>query len=355
LKTYCTSSAAYQQLCKRHTNETKIKGFADIDDTEIPQLRNHAIRCTLIPREAVADRVLTQLRLLMRSINTWAAHKSKIDELSLTQKGDLQIATNDKFKELEKVRMFSTNFRLLTLVWKFDTNTLQESTLASKNASSQLYRFSKNHFAPGVTAAVIESVAKAEDITRRIVEKKIMANTFRAICKGKGYFTSYDKTAYTWNKDFNDAFIRELIHPLDLLFNSKLDSVHNAYLASEIKQLAKTVTELNEELSLICGASYKPLQDILSQVPLLEDQIRHRVEDSLKSAKSQNQKMQNATLAIIEKEMQSYYLRSLNEEGKLLPFHYLSMVSIYSTSIYTNMNRYGNGFSNEKRPYQTYR
>jgi hypothetical protein len=103
LKTFCISSEAYQQLCKRLKNETKIKGFADVYDTEIPQLTDYATRCTLIPREAAADRILTQLRLLMRSINTWAAYKSKIDELSHTQKQDLQTVMKDTFKELEKV------------------------------------------------------------------------------------------------------------------------------------------------------------------------------------------------------------------------------------------------------------
>lgn len=182
------------------------------------------------------------------------------------------------------------------------------------------------------------SVVEAEAITRIIVDKTIMANTFRAICKGKGYFTSYDKTAYTWNKDFSEAFIKGLIRTFDLLFNSKLDLVHNTYLTSEIKKLTKIARELDEELTLICGASYKPLQDILNQVPLLEDQIRHRVEDSLKSAKSRNQEMQTAALVEIEKEMKKYYLKCLGEEGECSLL--LSSLGWISSKIFhTDMNR----------------
>ncbi|KXH59774.1 hypothetical protein CSAL01_06423 [Colletotrichum salicis] len=75
LPVFCVSSRAYQKmrgrLQKDHFNND---GFRDVNETEVPQLQQHAKKLTEGGRAASGCRFLTELSQLLNPMKTWAAN-----------------------------------------------------------------------------------------------------------------------------------------------------------------------------------------------------------------------------------------------------------------------------------------
>ena len=72
---YCVSSRAYQKLEGRMINDSDVKGFRDIADTEVPKLRNHCLEFTKTKRKAACEIFLNRAAGLLDSIELRAASK----------------------------------------------------------------------------------------------------------------------------------------------------------------------------------------------------------------------------------------------------------------------------------------
>ncbi|KAL2874899.1 hypothetical protein SGCOL_009877 [Colletotrichum sp. CLE4] len=103
LPVFCVSSRAYQKMRGRlQKDDFNNDGFRDVNETEVPQLQQHAKKLTEGGRAASGRRFLTELRQLLNSMKMWAANdgsRSHLSRRELQSEGTrvrVQLATLDK-------------------------------------------------------------------------------------------------------------------------------------------------------------------------------------------------------------------------------------------------------------------
>lgn len=78
LPVFCVSAHAYQKLAGRlEKDAVQINGFATLDDTEIPQLQEHAKKLTEGGRISTSLLFLSELNRLLNSMRLWAAASTR--------------------------------------------------------------------------------------------------------------------------------------------------------------------------------------------------------------------------------------------------------------------------------------
>lgn len=102
LNIFCVSTAAYQQLGGRAEREAMADNFPTPQHTNIPSLQEYAQECTFRDRERIADKILTDLKLLNFSIRQWAEEK-EIQQLSQSQVEKLNAELEQHYQEWELV------------------------------------------------------------------------------------------------------------------------------------------------------------------------------------------------------------------------------------------------------------
>ena len=68
LPVFCVSSRSYQKLSGKFEKDHEVKGFHDLDDTEIPQLQDHAKALAQQARTDSCRRFFTELLQLLNSL-----------------------------------------------------------------------------------------------------------------------------------------------------------------------------------------------------------------------------------------------------------------------------------------------
>ncbi|KAG7055961.1 tat pathway signal sequence [Colletotrichum scovillei] len=102
LPVFCVSSRAYQKMRGRlQKDDFNNDGFRDVNETEVPQLQQHAKKLTEGGRAAGGRRFLTELSQLLNSMKMWAANdgsRSHLSQRELQSEGTrvrMQLATLD--------------------------------------------------------------------------------------------------------------------------------------------------------------------------------------------------------------------------------------------------------------------
>lgn len=105
LPVFCTSSFAYQTLSGRFRQDGTTPGFSNLQETEIPQLQDHAIFLTRAARSDTARRFLELFFQQLNSLSIWAVSKTTQDQLSASEKqaeaAHLQTALGELRQDLD--------------------------------------------------------------------------------------------------------------------------------------------------------------------------------------------------------------------------------------------------------------
>ncbi len=84
---FCVSSRVFQKLNKRLQHEDyNCSGFERIEDTEVPQLQEHARKLTEAGRAANSRRFLNELLSLLNSMAMWATDDGSRARLTGSEK-----------------------------------------------------------------------------------------------------------------------------------------------------------------------------------------------------------------------------------------------------------------------------
>ncbi|THZ84664.1 hypothetical protein D6C84_03900 [Aureobasidium pullulans] len=102
LPVFCVSSRAYQKLSGRLLKDNAVRGFTDVDQTEIPALKKHCKMLTENVRSIKSRRFLNSLCRLLTSVSLYNS-----DDSSGASKSDLQKDSEQRFlarqlQDLEK-------------------------------------------------------------------------------------------------------------------------------------------------------------------------------------------------------------------------------------------------------------
>lgn len=103
LPVFCVSARAFQKLAGRLERDTvQTDGFTSLDDTEIPQLQEHAKRLTEGGRISTSRLFLNELNQLLNSMKLWAVDGTRPTVIRKELKIDEQVL-NDLFTRLDNV------------------------------------------------------------------------------------------------------------------------------------------------------------------------------------------------------------------------------------------------------------
>lgn len=113
LSVFCVSARAYQKLSGRLKKDSvHVEGFTEPEDTEIPQLQEHAKRLTEGGRASSSRRFLNDLIQLLNSMKLWVTDDGRMALGKKEQKvGEMFMRA--RVAKLQKVRDFQSYVGLL--------------------------------------------------------------------------------------------------------------------------------------------------------------------------------------------------------------------------------------------------
>lgn len=102
LPVYCVSSRAYQKLSGRLVKDNAVRGFTDVEQTEVPALKLHCKKLTEKVRSIKSRRFLTLLGQLCTSLALWSSNDGSGANKTDQQRDAEQRFLARKLKDLEK-------------------------------------------------------------------------------------------------------------------------------------------------------------------------------------------------------------------------------------------------------------
>lgn len=104
LPVFCISSRAYQKLSgKLLKDDFEAPGFFSVDDTEVPQLQQHAKKLTETGRTSHCRRFLNDLLQLLNSMKLWVGNDGSQSTLTELEQRREQIHLTKLLDDLEEV------------------------------------------------------------------------------------------------------------------------------------------------------------------------------------------------------------------------------------------------------------
>src|SRR2546423_5308894 len=103
LPVFTVSSRAYQKLKGRLAKDKDVPGFATVEETQIPQLQEHARKTTEAGRQVNCKRFLNTMSQLLNSLRLWASSDGSSSNLTELQKSQEAKVLKNKLSKLDRV------------------------------------------------------------------------------------------------------------------------------------------------------------------------------------------------------------------------------------------------------------
>ncbi|KAI0546525.1 hypothetical protein F4679DRAFT_598606 [Xylaria curta] len=212
LPVFCVSSRAYQKLSgKLEKDNFQSQGFQSVEDTEIPQLQEHAKKLTEARRASHYRRFLNDLSQLVNSMKLWSAH----DGNGLT--GDEKLREEQHLKKL--------------------LGHLEEELESSLKRSINLIRESlQENIFDNISASMPSAIQAAPETAyswgAHRSQGGLFWSTYKAIVRRQGVFVGVSGPK-DFNRELFDPIYRNLATGWERAFNNRLPA-HLKGLANEI-------------------------------------------------------------------------------------------------------------------------
>ncbi|KAK2001920.1 hypothetical protein LX36DRAFT_652804 [Colletotrichum falcatum] len=247
LPVFCVSSRAYQKMRGRlQKDDFNNDGFRDVDETEIPQLQQHAKKLTEDGRAANCRRFLNDLRQLLNSMRMWAANDGTRAHMT----------DREKFNEEARLRA------QLSVLEKDFTKAVDECVAAIKEALSEsIYDF----FDQSIPAAIEAAVPTASGWGAHRSEGGMFWATYKATCRRSGVYTGASGP-----RDFN----AELFEPISRQLATGWERAFQRRLPQALEGFAMSARLLLEEFhrNVISGSQERG--NNYAGISMLSNQLR---------------------------------------------------------------------------------
>ncbi|KAK4218543.1 hypothetical protein QBC37DRAFT_437200 [Rhypophila decipiens] len=287
LPVFCVSSRAFQKLSGRMQKDNfNSAGFAEVEDTEVPQLQAHAKKLTEAGRAANGRRFLNDLMSLLNSMTMWANDDGTRSTLTHAEKkaeeGKLRRQLDRIDEDLEKA--------------------VNETFAAVKDALAENIYEKFDHFIPKATEAAVPT-ATGWGAHRK--DGGMFWATYKATCRRNGVFSGASGP-----RDFN----AELFEPISVHFASGWERAFQRRLPSILDKFTITAKLLLEtfhrqatERSNERGSNYQGVM-ILNQQLKAHNQTLSEVPNMLVQVVQDLQRDANRsfTPVILEKMVPAY-------------------------------------------------
>ncbi|KAK1981068.1 hypothetical protein LZ30DRAFT_750329 [Colletotrichum cereale] len=216
LPVFCISSRGYQQLRNRMKKDHRVVGFTSLDDTEVPDLRNHTLELAASIQASHFRHHLSDICRLLGALDLFVA--GDIANLKLSDK-EKQNETDNLEKSLYKLG--KTLGEAVTRCMA-DCHAIVRNGILKKNGS-------------GASKAAEKALSTAEGWGGKYDAGGLRYMTYKATCRRFGVFKGS-----AGPRDFNEDLLKPLknytAHDWDLTFRSRLPEKLTT-LAASMRQL----------------------------------------------------------------------------------------------------------------------
>lgn len=302
LPVFCVSSKAYQQLRMQTKRETRVEGFRNLTDSEIPLLQQHAIKLPEQGRIHVYKTFLNEFCGLLNSLTIWA-------DSSLLERSAQAMSEQDQSYEIKYLAGASHNLKnsLDMLIW---------------NKKKELDMIIQKGFQSRTNAAITSAGKEVLDIVSKWPIKKddggygIVFGTYRAVCRREGEKTKSDKSR-NFNEDILEPYLKKIATSWDQAFGHSIPGALDALVTAFGQELLRfhNMMSSRPELEKCKMASLKILgQQITNELQKMKDKI-----DGMKASIQEQQRQASRTFhPEIKKQMLKAYNLVAEEKGKVL-------------------------------------
>lgn len=302
LPVFCVSSKAFQQLRTQTKRETRVEGFRNLTDSEIPLLQQHAIKLPEQGRIHVYRTFLNEFCGLLGSLTIWA-------DSSLLERNAQAMSEQDQSYEVKHLVSASHNLK----------NSLNLLILDNKN---KLDKIIQTGFQSRSNSAITSASKDVVGIVSKWPVKKdeggygIVFGTYRAICRREGSKTKSDKSR-DFNEDVLEPYLKNIAASWEQIFGHSIPGTLDALVTAFGQELTEFYSMMSSrpELEKCKMASLK----ILGQQIITESQNMKVKVASMKGTIQEEQRQASRTfLPEIQKQMIKAYTLVAQEKGKVL-------------------------------------
>ncbi|KAF3022460.1 hypothetical protein E8E14_009658 [Neopestalotiopsis sp. 37M] len=196
LPVYCVSSRAYQTSNGRLGRDEKVKGFATMESTGIPQLQMHVKKLTESSREDTARSYLKNFRRFVLTLSLWAQNPGSSAQLTEAMfKKDLEQLGMDLDHAAETVTTECRDILIRYLYKKFDKS--------SKSAAKKAIKTAEKWFMPRLAGGYAW-------------------NTYQAICVRNGVHYTRSAGRVNLNEELAEPIKKLLANSWEAVFSTRI-------------------------------------------------------------------------------------------------------------------------------------
>ncbi|KAF3022453.1 hypothetical protein E8E14_009036 [Neopestalotiopsis sp. 37M] len=249
LPVFCVSSIAYQTLSGRFRQDGKTPGFQSLEETEVPQLQDHAIALTESARAETAKRFLGLAFQQLNSLSIWAISNTTQHQLGAAE------------KVAEKAHLGKVLGQLRHDLVKLINETVDD---CREKLKKKLFSV----FDVACSKAEAKAVSIAEGWSKKSTEGGLHFQTYQATCRRQGEFSGRHG-----HRNLN----QELLHPLQVSLANAWDRVFTKHIPKTIEWFSRDSRDILDSFhSNYCVRMELKLNE--SDMHLLHSQIRIRQE-----------------------------------------------------------------------------
>ncbi|KXH33006.1 hypothetical protein CSIM01_05141 [Colletotrichum simmondsii] len=295
LPVFCVSSRAYQKMRGRlQKDDFNNDGFRDVNETEVPQLQQHAKKLTEGGRAAGGRRFLTELSQLLNSMKMWAANDGSRSHLSHRE---LQ-------SEGTRVRM-----QLATLDNDF-AKAVDHCIVSVKDALSEsIY----DYFDLSIPMAASAAGPTASGWGAHRSEGGMFWATYKATCRRSGVYSGASGPR-DFNAELLEPISRQLASGWERAFQRRLPSAFEGFAMSArllLEGFHGSVVARSQEL----GADYNGINMLSTQLRAHTARLRE-IPGTLRTVVQELQREASRGFhPVVQREMQPAYDICVAESG----------------------------------------
>ncbi|KAK7733744.1 hypothetical protein SLS63_004529 [Diaporthe eres] len=327
LPVFCVSSKAYQQLRTQTKRETRVEGFRNLTDSEIPLLQQHAIKLPEQGRIHVYKTFLNEFCGLLGSLTIWA-------NSSLLERNAEAMSEQDQSYEVKVMQAACSNMKKRMNVLILDNKTELDNIIHTGFES-------KSNTAITSAGKEVLGIVSKWPVKKDEGGYGLIFSTYRAICRHKGEKTKSDKSR-NFNDDILEPYLKKIAASWEQAFGHTIPNTLDALVTAfekELNEFHKTMSS-RPELEKCKMASLKLLgQQITTEV----EKMRQEVIKVKKSIQEQQREASRTFRPEIQSQMKKPYELIENEKGKgcflRMKAHMTSHVQKNKNAIYRNATK----------------
>ncbi|KAI3400969.1 hypothetical protein diail_1177 [Diaporthe ilicicola] len=299
LPVFCVSSKAYQQLRLQRKRETRVEGFRNLTDSEVPLLQQHAMKLPEQGRIRIYKTFLNEFCGLLGSLTIWANN-------GLGEHSGKAMSKLDQSYEEKQLHVAAENLKadVKMLIW---TKTSELDSIVQQRLQSK---------SDAAIAKAVRNIAKVvANWTGRESDGGLALryNTYRAICRRNGSKTQ-SKLSRDFNEDILEPYLKKIAAYWDQGFGHSIPATLDMLVPAFAQKLKGFHIMMSSRLKQWCSPA--ALFNLNQQITSYEASMKQEVTGMKVKIQGEQRQANRAFVPEIQKQMVEVYEKISTEEGE---------------------------------------